>query len=286
MSSRISLTAGMTQNLLSLQNTASLLELTQARLASGKKVNSSIDDPVAYFDAEAHYQLADDYAAFKDGMSEAVQTIKAATSTIDSLKDILAQMKSTITSAKTATSSADSVEYKNQYNTLLEQLESLAGDGEYKGINLLGGDTLNVVFNTEGDELNVEGFNADISGLSLESTVASADFWVAGATTQESGLTAAILTGLNDIIDKVDDAVGTLRAKAKVLSGNLGIVTTRQEFTNNMIATLETGGDNLTLADMNEEGANMLMLQTRQAMGIQSLSIASQSAQQVLQLFG
>src|SRR5690606_22033689 len=110
---------GMTQNLLSLQNTASLLELTQARLASGKKVNSSIDDPVAYFDAEAHYQLADDYAAFKDGMSEAVQTIKAATSTIDSLKDILAQMKSTITSAKTATSSADSVEYKNQYNTLL-----------------------------------------------------------------------------------------------------------------------------------------------------------------------
>ena len=286
MSSRISLTAGMTQNLLSLQNTASLLELTQARLASGKKVNSSIDDPVAYFDAEAHYQLADDYAAFKDGMSEAVQTIKAATSTIDSLKDILAQMKSTITSAKTATSSADSVEYKNQYNTLLEQLESLAGDGEYKGINLLGGDTLNVVFNTEGDELNVEGFNADISGLSLESTVASADFWVAGATTQESGLTAAILTGLNDIIDKVDDAVGTLRAKAKVLSGNLGIVTTRQEFTNNMIATLETGGDNLTLADMNEEGANMLMLQTWQAMGIQSLSIASQSAQQVLQLFG
>jgi flagellin-like hook-associated protein FlgL len=52
-----------------------------------------------------------------------------------------------------------------------------------------------------------------------------------------------------------------------------------------MIATLKIGGDNLTLADMNEEGANMLMLQTRQALGIQSLSMASQSAQQVLQLF-
>jgi flagellin-like hook-associated protein FlgL len=276
----------MTQNLLSLQSTASLLELTQARLASGKKVNSSIDDPVAYFDAQAHYQLADDYAAFKDGMSEAVQTIKAATNTIDSLKDLLSQMKSTITSAKTSTSSTDATEYRSQYNTLLEQLESLAGDGEYKGVNLLGGDTLNVVFNTEGDELNVVGFNADITSLALASTQSAGAFWVTGAATQESGISANVLTGLNDIIDKIDDAIGTLRAKAKVLSGNLGIVTTRQEFTNEMIATLNTGGDNLTLADMNQEGANMLMLQTRQAMGIQSLSIASQSAQQVLQLFG
>jgi flagellin len=286
MSSRISLTAGMTQNLLSLQSTANLLELTQSRLASGKKVNSSVDDPVAFFDAEAHYQLADDYSAFKDGMSEAVQTIKAATSTIDSLKDILAQMKSTVTSAKTAESSADSADYVNQYNSLLKQFESLSGDGEYKGVNLLGGDDLNVVFNTEGEELEVAGFNADIASLGLTSTQAAADFWVAGATTQESGITDAIMSAMNAVIDNVDDAVATLRSKAKVLSSNLGIVTTRQEFTNNMIATLETGGDNLTLADMNEEGANMLMLQTRQAMGIQSLSIASQSAQQVLQLFG
>jgi len=286
MSSRISLTAGMTQNLLSLQSTANLLELTQSRLASGKKVNSSVDDPVAYFDAEAHYQLADDYSAFKDGMSEAVQTIKAATSTIDSLKDILAQMKSTVTSAKTAESSADSADYVSQYNSLLEQFESLAGDGEYKGVNLLGGDDLNVVFNTEGDELEVAGFNADIASLGLTDTQSAGNFWTAGATTQESGITDAIMSALNAVIDDVDDAVATLRSKAKVLSSNLGIVTTRQEFTNNMIATLNTGGDNLTLADMNQEGANMLMLQTRQAMGIQSLSIASQSAQQVLQLFG
>ncbi|MFZ2801196.1 MAG: flagellin, partial [Syntrophorhabdus sp.] len=61
--------------------------------------------------------------------------------------------------------------------------------------------------------------------------------------------------------------------------------TTRQDFTDKMIAILKVGGDNLTLADMNEEGANMLMLQTRQALGIQSLSMASQSAQQVLSLF-
>lgn len=279
MSTRISLTSGMTQNLLSLQATAKLLEVTQARLASGKKVNSSIDDPVAYFDAQAHYQLAEDYAAFKDGMSEAVQTIKAATNTIDSLKDILAQMKSTINSAKTAGSQTEAEEAVKQYNTLIEQLENLAGDGDYKGVNLLNADTLNVVFNTEGDDLSVTGFTANVAGLGLAATMATTDFWSAAGA-------RAIVTALNSIIDDIDAAVTTLRAKAKSLSSSLGIVTTRQEFTNEMIAVLNTGGDNLTLADMNEEGANMLMLQTRQAMGIQSLSIASQSAQQVLQLFG
>ncbi|TAN45962.1 MAG: flagellin, partial [Nitrospirae bacterium] len=49
--------------------------------------------------------------------------------------------------------------------------------------------------------------------------------------------------------------------------------------------TLKTGADNLTLADMNEEGANMLMLQTRQSLGITSLSLASQAAQSVLRMF-
>jgi flagellin len=52
-----------------------------------------------------------------------------------------------------------------------------------------------------------------------------------------------------------------------------------------MVNTLNTGADNLTLADMNEEGANMLMLQTRQNLGTTSLSLASQAAQAVLRLF-
>ena len=63
------------------------------------------------------------------------------------------------------------------------------------------------------------------------------------------------------------------------------IVTTRQTFTDTMISTLQTGADNLTLADTNEEGANLLMLQTRQSLGTSSLSMSSQSAQAVLKLF-
>ncbi len=66
----------------------------------------------------------------------------------------------------------------------------------------------------------------------------------------------------------------------------MNVITTRQDFTKDMIDTLKTGADNLTLADMNEESANMLMLQTRQSLGTTSLGIASQAAQSILRLFG
>jgi flagellin-like hook-associated protein FlgL len=272
----ISLTAQMTTNLLSLQNTAKLMGITQDHLATGKKVNSAIDDPVAFFDADAHYQLASDYATFKNGMSEAVQTIKAATDTIESIKSLLQQMKSLATSAKSSTTQAETAELVSQFNELRNQLDDLADDAIYKGVNLLQSDTLNVVFNVDGDDLAVDGFNAHASGLTLSAQV-TASWCGAGGTVNA--------TPINSAIDAIDDAIDTLRAEAKSLANNLGIVTTRQTFTDKMIATLKIGGDNLTLADMNEEGANMLMLQTRQALGIQSLSMASQSAQQVLSLF-
>jgi flagellin-like hook-associated protein FlgL len=276
----ISLTAQMTTNLMSLQSTAKLLGTTQERLATGKKVNSAVDDPVAFFDAQSHYQLANDYASLKNGMSEAVQTIKAATDTIESLTEVLQQMKSVATSVKSATTEAEVDTLEDQYDALVTQLDSLAGDAMYKGINLLGGDTLTVKFNTGTGELAVNGFEATsaANGLTVTGITAATTKWSDG-----SGVLAT--TAIGTSISEIEEGITTLRSQAKSLASNLSLVTTRQNFTDKMIATLKVGADNLTLADMNEEGANMLMLQTRQALGIQSLSIASQSAQQVLSLF-
>ena len=61
---------------------------------------------------------------------------------------------------------------------------------------------------------------------------------------------------------------------------------TRQDFTKNLINTLQTGADSLVLADSNEEGANMLALQTRQSLSTTALSLANQAGQAVLRLFG
>jgi len=91
--------------------------------------------------------------------------------------------------------------------------------------------------------------------------------------------------GISKSEQQLENALSTLRTDAQTLSSNLSVIGIRKEFTDSMVANLQTGADNLTLADMNEEGANMLMLQTRQNLGITSLSMAGQTAQSVMKLF-
>ena len=271
----ITLTSGMRANLVSLQNTNSLLELTQKRLGSGKKVNSSLDDPVAYFTAVAHEQRASDLSARKDEMAESIQMVKAADAGISAIETLIAAAKSLATSALSADQTAGDVALLGaQYAEVLSQIDKVAEDSGYKGINLLNGGEVTVKFSEKGDgsSLTITGFTA----TSAEDLALTED-GSAWDSTDATTITAAI--------DELDAATQTLRIKSSNLASNLSIVTARQEFTQGMINVLKDGAANLTNADMNEEGANMLMLQTRQALGTTSLSLASQAAQSVLRLF-
>jgi flagellin-like hook-associated protein FlgL len=157
---------------------------------------------------------------------------------------------------------------------LMAQVDFLAADSGYKGINFLDSDPLEVKFDEDGtSKITLQGFDAS---------------WASGLlVTDQTSLNWADDDGtiIGDAISDLDAATSTLRSEAKTMSSNLSVVTIRQDFTEKMINTLEDGAVNLTIADMNEEGANMLMLQTRQALGTTSLSLASQAAQSVLRLF-
>ena len=93
-------------------------------------------------------------------------------------------------------------------------------------------------------------------------------------------------TALTTDTTNLNTAISTLRAQASTMAANLSVISTRQTWSQSMITNYQTGSDNLTLADMNEEGANMLALQTRQQLGIQALSLASQANQSIIRLFG
>lgn len=90
---------------------------------------------------------------------------------------------------------------------------------------------------------------------------------------------------LNVSIAQMDAALSTLRAQASGLGSNVALLQTRLDFTSQYVNTLEEGASKLTLADINEEGANLLALQTRQQLGITSLSFAGQAEQSILGLF-
>ena len=376
--SDISLTASMRTNLLSLQNTQSLMDRTQERLSTGKKVNSAIDNPSSYYTAQGLTNRASDLDALLDSMGQGIQTIKAANEGIESITAFVQQAKAVANTARdtpnlsTVTASndfvaadgdvkvkigdqvftvafetADPADAENaastlnddttaqngttlqqalkdanlaftfvgdkvvlgladpaketakvtvnvssdivglnisgtfnpdardsslsQYNEILEQINQLANDSSYKGVNLLRKDDLRVIFNEDRSSyIDVKGTDASSAGLGL-TAVDKADWSTNG--------------GVDDTITAIEDAINTLRDMASEFGNNYSIVQTRQDFTENLINVLEEGSDNLILADMNEESANMLALQTRQQLGINSLSLASQAAQSVLQLF-
>ncbi len=205
-------------------------------------------------------------------MSEGIQTITAANNGIEAITDLVASAKALAQAALASSSSTEQEAYSSQFNELLDQIDTLAADAGYKGTNLLELDSsLTINFNEDASSsLEVTGFDASAT-LGLGIDLAS------GTWAEDLGITATIT--------QLDTATSTLRANAKTLSSDLSTVTIREDFTDKMINTLSDGAANLTLADMNEEAANMLMLQTQQALGTTSLSLASQAAQSVLRLF-
>ena len=114
----------------------------------------------------------------------------------------------------------------------------------------------------------------DVAGVKADSQSLGISFsdWTNKATIEKS-------------LSELENAISSLRSFASQFGNYYSIVTTRQDFTENLINVLEEGADKLTLADMNQESANMLALQTSQQLAVNSLSLASQASQAVLKLF-
>ncbi|MFD1331502.1 flagellin [Methylopila musalis] len=160
-------------------------------------------------------------------------------------------------------------DYMNDYNDLRQQIAELAKDASYNGVNLLAGDDLSVVFNEDGSsKLDVAGVDVmDVLGLS---DISFEDF--------------ADSSKIEDVVSKLNDALGSLDSLSSRLGSQLSVVETRQSFTKDMVGTLEDGSLALTGADTNEEAANLATLQTRQSLIVSSLSISTSQEQNVLQL--
>ncbi|HZS63854.1 MAG TPA: flagellin [Xanthobacteraceae bacterium] len=377
--SDITLSAGVRQNLLSLQQTASLMATTQNRLATGKKVNSALDNPISYFTSQSLSNRANDLNALLDGISNATKTLEAANNGLTSLTKLVQSAQAIVqqaqqssqTTAKTTgsvsglTSStavtiaagntitvndgtttatftaagggADTVQdfidavnntanlavkaeltsdgkvqleatgtntiviagtataaekltlgltagttaagtlntdrssLASQFDALRTQIDQLASDSGYNGVNLLNGDSLSIVFNEKGTSKQT------ISGVTFNAT---------GLGVAASTNTFQTDKDVNDALSNLSAALSTLRTQSSTFGSSLSVVQARQDFTKSMINTLQTGADNLVLADTNEEGANMLALQTRQSLSTTALALANQASQSVLRLFG
>jgi len=271
--SDIVLTAGVRSNLLQLQKTADLITNTQTKLATGKRVNSALDNPINYFTAQGLTNRASDLGSLLDSMSSGISTIQAANNGITSITKLVQSAQSLVSQAQQTTDPTVRTGLATQFNAVLSQITQLAGDSGFNGINLLDSTNsanLTVTLNESGSSsVTVNAVNFTATGLTLNN---SNNNW---------GSTADIALASTDLTA----ALTKLRSQAQSFGSNLSTVQIRQDFTKAMINTLQSGADGLTLADSNEEGANLLALQTRQQLSTTALSLASQASQAVLRLF-
>ena len=165
-----------------------------------------------------------------------------------------------------------------QFNSLLTQIDSATTDAGYNGINLLNGDTLKLSFNENGTS-SIDIQTKDSAGASF--AITATNLGISAGTSAQFGDN----TQLDTLSSGLTTALTTLRTQASALGSSLSVVQTRQDFTKAMINTLQTGADNLVLADSNQEGANLLALQTRQSLSTTALSLSAQADQAVLSLF-
>jgi len=273
--SGIVLSASVRQNLLALQGTANLMSTTQNRLATGLKVNSALDNPNSYFTASGLNARAGDLNALLDSMGQAVQTLKAADEGIKGITKLVEAAKAKANQALATSVAADRSAYATEFDDLMTQIEELAGDSGYNGKNLIGG---------AGNDLTVN-FNEDNTS---SITITAVDYTDAAAGPLGIAVAAnawAADADINAALDDISAALTELRSQASTFGTNLTVVQSRQDFTKNLINTLEEGAGMLTLADINEESANLLALQTRQQLSTTALSMATQAEQGVMRLF-
>jgi flagellin len=274
--SDIVLSAGVRSNLLNLQQTANLINQTQTRLATGKRVNSALDNPNNYFTAQGLDNRANDLSNLLDSESTAINTIQAANNGISAITKLVQSAQSLVSQAQQTTDTATRATLSSQFGDILTQIGQLAGDSGFNGINLIGGDDLTVTLNeTATSTVTVNGIdytNASATGTGQLAITAAANNWAGSTdiTAASTDLTAALTT---------------LRSESQTLGSSLSTIQIRQDFTKATINTLQSGSDALTLADTNQEGANLLALQTRQQLSTTALSLAAQADQNVLRLF-
>lgn len=377
MTTGITLSASVRNNLLSLQSTAKMMSETQNRLATGNKVNSAVDNATSFFTAAGLTNRASDLSGLQDDMGLATKTVQAASTGIDGISKLVTQAKSIVNQAKqikgevteatftgtktgltgstslggvasdsliigtttidlstaktideiatavkadnadytvgltddgkinvtdasggavnvavvgaalaTAsgisatpaamtggkTAAADKTEkladFVTQYNDLRDQIDQIAADSSFNGVNLLDSQNLTVNFNASGSSsLALKGVDMTSGGSKLN--IASVD-----ATTLTDG-TASTALG---------SATTALRTQASTFGSNLAVIQNRQDFTQATIDNLGAGAGDLTLADTNQEGANLLALQTRQSLATTALSLSNQAQSSILSI--
>lgn len=155
-----------------------------------------------------------------------------------------------------------------RYNGILSYYNNLIGTNNYLGKNLLEDNSLMIKFSSRNYN------KLEINGRDIRY--------------EKMGINQASWTSIEDIeksISEIQNALGELRQQGREFSNYTSIISSRDNFMGTLSNILTEGADKLTLADINEESANMLALSSRRMLATNSLSLAAKSSRSIFKLF-
>lgn len=248
------------------RNTASM------RLATGRRVSRISDDPVRFFQAKSLTLRVSALRDAKANISQGISALQATSIGNQAIEDLTRQLKGIAIAAQNA-DPAQRAELAQQFDTVRRQIDNIAADTSYQGVNLISnpaGELDITVSDRPDDSVTIEGRSSDVSSLGIGNAASFNNF--------------ADQADINAAVAAIESAIDKIQANESDIVSNASLLNTRERFAEDFANVLREGADKLTRADMNEEAARLLAANARDALITQSQRIAAQADQLIVDL--
>ena len=263
--------------LVALQNlnaTNRQLNIVQARINTGEKIASAVDDGATWAIAERMRGRSAALDTVRDSLSRGQSTIDVAVAAGERVSDLLTQMKQkALAAADTSLDTASRTALNEDFKALRDQVADVVSNADFNGVNMISatGTTIAPLANHSGSsKITVAAQSLALGGANV-TVSATASFNTAGTA---STLAATVDTSITN----VSAALAKLGTGSKALESYATFIMKLRD-------TLDAGVGNLVDADLAVESARLQALQTKQQLGIQALTIANSSSANLLSLF-
>lgn len=280
----VSLTAAQRTSLLALQRTSSASETSNRNLATGRQVNEVNDNPVAFFIARQLTDRGAEFTAARENIDQGISATRVSLDALDTIEDFTQQLQGIAEAARSTDDPTQLNALQQQFETIGQQISSIAQDASFGGVNLLASDNTDLTINVGADDgtFTVESNNL-VSETAGTGSLFNADAFDADGNIRidQLGVTGGSFASfvanpgeIDTLISNLQDGVSRARAQAQTLGSNVAVLQERASFNDAIANELQAGADALTLADLNEEAANSVAAQTRGQLATQSLGIS------------
>ena len=310
--------------LATLRSINSDMETTQNRVSSGYRVETAADNAAYWSIATTMRSDNKALSTVQDALGLGAAKVDVAYTGMESAIDVVSEIKAKLVAAREPgvdktkidkeltelknqlVSISDSASFSGE-NWLKNSTAAASGNKEIVGgfnrdtaglvsiTTLAVNTTSTTLIGTDNEGLGILTKDIDADTLNPDGTTGTAANYRlidtgAGATTASTGTLIALTGSTTDAqVDDMIRVVDSILTQMTDAASNLGAVNSRvsmqEDFVSNLMDSISKGVGRLVDADMNEESTRLKALQTQQQLGIQALSIANSSSQNVLSLF-